>query len=65
MVKNYIYTIEKWDEKQRLWRPFRFGGQDLSEMGEALQLIEDAIPHSEFRLAQYTVEEFQYIKSFR
>lgn len=63
-MKNIIYGIEWWDDDRKEWRPHRFGGEDLYEMAEALRLIEDAIPWKEFRLAQYTVTEFQHIKSF-
>ncbi len=64
MAKPYIYGIERWDNTRREWMPQRFGHEDLNEMAEALRLLEEALPDTEFRLAQYTVEEFQYIRHF-
>lgn len=60
----YIYGVEKWDDRRKEWIPQRFDCQDLEEVGEVISILEEALPNREFRPAQYTVEEFQYIKTF-
>lgn len=60
----YIYGVEKWDTYRQEWVPQRFDCQDLEEVGEVINLLEQALPNVEFRPAQYTVEEYQYIRSF-
>lgn len=60
----YVYAVERWDDARKEWRPHRFDCQDLEEVGEVIDLLNVAMPDVEFRPAQYTVEEFQYIKSF-
>ena len=61
---NYTYGVEVWDEKRKLWRPHRFDCHSLEEVGEVIDLLNIALPGSEFRPAQYTIEEYQYIRSF-
>lgn len=63
-MSNIIYGVEKWDDTVKDWRPQRFGCQDLEEVGEVIDLLNQAMPDREFRPAQYTVKEFQYIRSF-
>lgn len=60
----YVYAVERWDSNKREWIPHRFDCHDLEEVGEVIDLLNTALPDAEFRPAQYTVEEFQYIKSF-
>lgn len=60
----YIYGVEKWDDQRKEWLPQRFDCGDLEEVGEVINLLEEALPDREFRPAQYIVEEFQYIKVF-
>lgn len=60
----YIYGVEKWDEQRKEWVPQRFDCKDLEEVGEVIDLLDAAMPYREFRPAQYTVEEFQIIRSF-
>ena len=60
----YIYGVEKWDDRCKAWIPQRFDCHDLEEVGEVINILEEALPNREFRPAQYTVEEFQYIKTF-
>ena len=60
----YIYGIERWDDQRKEWIPQRFNCKDLEEVGEVIDLLDAAMPYREFRPAQYTVEEFQYIKTF-
>ena len=60
----YVYGVEKWDEQRKEWIPQRFDCKDLQEVGEVIDLLDVAMPYREFRPAQYTVEEFQYIKAF-
>ncbi len=61
---NYIYVIEKWDDKAREWAPMHTGTNDLEEMGDLLNVMEAALPHRELRLAQYTVTEYQEIHEY-
>ena len=60
----YIYGIEKWDNRRKEWMPQRFDCQDLEEVGEVIDILNEALPNREFRPAQYTVEEYHYIKNF-
>ena len=60
----YIYGVERWDDQRKEWIPQRFDCKDLEEVGEVIDLLDSAMPYREFRPAQYTVEEFQYIKTF-
>lgn len=64
MSRPYTYVIERWDEKEKLWRPQRFDVNDLEEVGEVIDLLQEVFPSGEFRPAQYTISEFQYVKSF-
>lgn len=59
-----IYGIERWDIEKREWVPQRFGGESLSEMAEALRLLEDILPNAELRLAQYNVSEYTQIHEY-
>ena len=59
-----IYGIERWDTEKREWVPHRFGGENLSEMVEALRLLEDILPNVELRLAQYSVSEYEQIHEY-
>lgn len=61
---EYVYGVERWDESFREWRPQRFDCRDLEEVGEVIDLLNQAMPNAEFRPAQYTVKEFQVIRSF-
>ena len=61
---EYIYGVERWDTIRKEWRPQRFDCQDLEEVGEVIDLLNQAMPNAEFRPAQYTVKEFQVIRSF-
>ena len=61
---NPIYGIERWDVEKREWVPQRFGGESLSEMAEALRLLEDILPDTELRLAQYNVSEYIQIHEY-
>ena len=61
---NPIYGIERWDREKREWVPYRFGGENLSEMAEALRLLEDILPDTELRLAQYSVSEYEQIHEY-
>lgn len=61
---NPIYGIERWDREKREWVPQRFGGESLSEMAEALRLLEDILPDVELRLAQYDVSEYTQIHEY-
>ena len=61
---NYVYVIEKWNDKAREWIPAHCGTDDLEEMGELLCLMERALPDREFKLAQYMVSEVQSIHSY-
>ena len=61
---NYVYVIEKWDDKAREWIPAHCGTNDLEEMGELLCLMEKALPDREFKLAQYMVSEVQSIHNY-
>ena len=61
---EYTYGVERWDESLREWRPQRFDCRDLKEVGEVIDLLNQAMPNAEFRPAQYTVKEFQMIRSF-
>lgn len=61
---NYVYVIEKWNDKAREWIPAHCGTDDLEEMGELLCLMEKALPDREFKLAQYMVSEIQSIHSY-
>lgn len=61
---EYIYGVEKWDDTQKEWLPQRMGCKDLVELGEVINLFEQIMPDQEFRPAQYTVKEFQYIRRF-
>lgn len=61
---EYVYGVERWDESLREWRPQRFDCRDLEEVGEVIDLLNQAMPNAEFRPAQYTVKEFQIIRSF-
>ena len=61
---NPIYGIERWDVEKREWVPQRFGGESLSEMAEALRLLEDILPDTELRLAQYNVSEYTQIHEY-
>ena len=60
----YIYGVERWDDQRKEWIPQWFDCKDLEEVGEVIDLLDAAMPYREFRPAQYTVEEFQYIKTF-
>ena len=60
----YIYGVEKWDDRCKEWISQRFDCHDLDEVGEVINILEEALPNREFRPAQYTVEEYHYIKSF-
>jgi hypothetical protein len=64
LMVNSIYGIERWDVNKREWIPQRFGGEDLNEMAEALRLLEDILPDTELRLAQYTVSEYKEIHEY-
>jgi len=64
MSRPYTYVIERWNEKEKRWQPQRFDVNDLEEVGEVIDLLQEVFPHGEFRPAQYTISEFQYIKSF-
>jgi len=59
-----IFGVEKWDDELREWRLQRFDCKDLQEVGEVIDLLNEAMPDREFRPAQYNVEEFQIIRSF-
>ena len=61
---NYVYVIEKWNDKAREWIPAHCGTDDLEEMGELLCLMEKALPDREFKLAQYMVSEIQSIHNY-
>lgn len=61
---EYVYGVERWDESLREWRPQRFDCRDLEEVGDVIDLLNQAMPNAEFRPAQYTVREFQVIRSF-
>lgn len=61
---NPIYGIERWDINKREWVPQRFGGESLNEMAEALRLLEDILPDTELRLAQYNVSEYTQIHEY-
>lgn len=61
---NYIYVIEKWNDKAREWQPMHMGTNDLEEMGDLLNVMEAALPHRELKLAQYTVTEYQEIHEY-
>jgi len=61
---NPIYGIERWDINKREWVPQRFGGESLNEMAEALRLLEDILPDTELRLAQYSVSEYEHIHEY-
>ena len=61
---NPIYGIERWNREKREWVPYRFGGENLSEMAEALRLLEDILPDAELRLAQYDVSEYTEIHEY-
>ena len=61
---NPIYGIERWDVEKREWVPQRFGGESLNEMAEALRLLEDILPDTELRLAQYSVSEYEQIHEY-
>lgn len=61
---EYVYGVERWDAICQEWRPQRFDCQDLEEVGKVIDLLNQAIPNAEFRPAQYTVKEFQMIRSF-
>jgi len=61
---DYVYVIEKWNDKAREWIPAHCGTDDLEEMGELLCLMEKALPDREFKLAQYMVSEIQSIHSY-
>ena len=60
----YIYGVEKWDDRRKEWIPQRFDCHNLEEVGEVIDILEEALPNREFRPAQYTVEEYHYIKNF-
>ncbi len=64
MPAPYTYVIERWNEKEKRWQPQRFDVNSLEEVGEVIDLLQEVFPHGEFRPAQYTISEFQYIKSF-
>lgn len=61
---EYVYGVERWDESLHEWRPQRFDCQSLEEVGEVIDLLNQAMPNVEFKPAQYTVKEFQVIRSF-
>lgn len=61
---NPIYGIERWDINKREWVLQRFGGESLNEMAEALRLLEDILPDTELRLAQYSVSEYEQIHEY-
>ena len=63
-MKNYIYGVEKWDEQRKEWIPQRFDCKDLQEVGEVINLLDEAMPYREFRPAQYTVEEYHHIVEY-
>lgn len=63
-MRPYTYVIERWHEDRKVWQPLRFNINDLDEVEEIIDLLQEAIPHGEFRPAQYTIKEYQYIKSF-
>lgn len=63
-IRNIVYGIEKWDAQRGQWIPHRFEINSLEEVGEVIDLLETALPNVEFRPAQYTIKEFQYIRSF-
>lgn len=63
-MNNIVYGVEKWDDARKEWVPHRFDCKDLAEVGEVIDLLEQVMPDREFRPVQYTVKEFQYIKSF-
>ena len=63
-MNNITYGVEKWDSEAREWKPQRFDCKDLAEAGKVINLLNEAMPDAEFRPAQYTVKEFQYIRSF-
>ena len=63
-TSNIVYGIEKWDTDKREWIPHKFCGEDLEEIGELIDLLQQIFPDAEMRPAQYTVKEFQHIRSF-
>ena len=63
-MPRYVYGVEKWDDKRCQWMPLRFDCRDLKEVEETIDLLERALPQSEFKPAQYTVDEFRVIRSF-
>ena len=58
----YIYGIERWDEVRDQWVPQRFlDCHDLEQVGDLINLLEQILPHREFRPAQYAVGELHRI----
>lgn len=57
----HMYTLERWDNSNKVWKPCGFTLEDLNEVQHMIELFEEAMPHGEFRPAQYTVSEIQHI----
>ena len=64
MSKPYVYTIERWDDAHKEWIPYRFDISDLEDMEKTINLLEEILPNTEFRPAQYMVSEYKHISVY-
>ena len=64
-MSEIVYGIERWNEDERRWMPDRFRGcTSIEEAAEVMQILEDNYPNWEMRLAQYTKQDYQTVRSF-
>ena len=58
-MSDYTYVIEKWNDETG-WTPHLMCNDDLEESSGLIFLLEEILPHREFRLAQYSNKELYY-----
>lgn len=59
-----VYPILTWNEESKEWVVDKVASDSLEEAAEVLKLLEELQPHKEFKIGQYSIEEFQYMRSF-
>ena len=58
-MSDYTYVIEQWNDTKG-WIPYLKCNDNLQESSEIIFLLEEILPHREYRIAQYKNKDLYY-----
>ena len=61
---QWVYPIIRWNEDTKEWIADKVASNTLEEAAEVLTLLEEHYPNQEFKIGQYSINDFQYMRSF-